>query len=45
MKMNNKDKSDYDESIASNPSNLMNVIQIPLQSSSNSQLEVLNNDN
>jgi len=44
MKMNNKGKSNYDESIVSN-SNLVNVIQIPLQSSFNSQLEVLNNDN
>lgn len=46
MKMNNKGKSNY-QSI-SNPSNLANIIEIPLQpstSSTNTQLEVLNNNN
>lgn len=46
MNMNNNGKSNYDGSIVSNSFNLVNVIQIPLQSPSSSQLEVpiLNND-
>jgi len=42
MKMNNR-KSNY-ESVVSNPSNLLNVIEIPLQSTTDTQLEVLNDN-
>lgn len=42
MKMNNKGKSNY-ESIVSNPLNLLNIIEIPLQSltTANTELEVI----
>lgn len=40
MKMNNKGKLNY-ESVLSNPSNKLNIIEIPLQSATdNNQLEV-----
>jgi len=42
MKMNNR-KSNY-ESVVSNPSNILNVIEIPLQSTTDTQLEVLNDN-
>lgn len=43
MKMNNR-KSNY-ESVVSNPSNIiLNVIEIPLQSATDTQLEVLNDN-
>ncbi|XP_060835068.1 uncharacterized protein LOC132918035 [Rhopalosiphum padi] len=38
MKINNKKKSNY-ENIVSNPSNIINVIEIPLQSTTDTQLE------
>jgi len=40
MKMNSR-KSNY-ESVVSNPPNILNVIEIPLQSTTHTQLEVLN---
>jgi len=43
MKINNKKKSNY-ENIVSNPSNIINVIEIPLQSTTDTQLEVLNDN-
>lgn len=42
MKINNKGKTNY-RNVISNPSNSVNTIEIPLQSSTNAQLEVLNN--
>jgi len=42
MKMNNR-KSNY-ESVVLNPSNILNVVEIPLQSTIDIQLEVLNNN-
>jgi len=42
MKMNNR-KSNY-ESVVLNPSNVLNVIEIPLQSTTDTQLEVLNDN-
>lgn len=41
MKINNKGKTNY-RNVISNTSNLVNIIEIPLQSSTNTQLEVLN---
>lgn len=43
MKMNYKGKSNY-ESVISSPSTILNVVEIPIQSSTDNQLEVLNND-
>lgn len=43
MKMNNNRKSNY-ESVVSNALNILNVIEIPLQSTTNTQIEVLNNN-
>lgn len=42
MKLNNR-KSNY-ESVVSNPSNILNVIEIPLQSTTDTQLEVINDN-
>lgn len=42
MKMNNR-KFNY-ESAVINPSNILNVVEIPLQSTTDTQLEVLNNN-
>jgi len=42
MKMNNR-KSNY-ESVVLNPSNILNVIEIPLQSTTDTQLEVFNDN-
>lgn len=43
MKMNNKRKFNY-ENVLSNPSNILNIIEIPLQSIADTQLEVLNDN-
>lgn len=44
MRMNYKGKSNY-ESVISSPSSMVNVVEIPLQSSADHPLEVLNNAN
>lgn len=43
MKMNNKRKFNY-ENVLSNPSNVLNIVEIPLQSTTDTQLEVLNDN-
>jgi hypothetical protein len=42
--MNNKAKSNY-ENVVSSPSNILNIIEIPLQSSTDTQIEVFINNN
>lgn len=44
MRMNYKGKSNYESAVPS-PSTILNIVEIPLQSSTNNQLEVLNDNN